>query len=142
MNNDQNKGVTGAAKTVVRISSSLPVPNYITPVYPLLRFTPSIQYLTCIYLASSLPPPPGHTPTDQSLRVFQTGILGNTVSGVSNTVGGVVGGATRGLGETVNGLTGGVGRPVGDGLANVGTGVENGLSDVAKGSRDAGNWKK
>jgi hypothetical protein len=100
-----------------------------------------------------------------------TGILGNTVSGVSNTVGGVVGmgpsfpspltaerrvslqvsqqlifeptgGATRGLGETVNGLTGGVARPVGDGLANVGTGVENGLSDVAKGSRDAGNWKK
>lgn len=52
------------------------------------------------------------------------------------------GGATRGLGETVNGITGGVARPVGDGLSNVGTGVENGLGDVAKGSRDAGNWKK
>lgn len=52
------------------------------------------------------------------------------------------GGATRGLGETLNGVTGGVARPVGDGVANVGTGVQNGLSDVAKGSRDAGHWKK
>lgn len=42
----------------------------------------------------------------------------------------------------MNGVTGGVARPLGDGVANLGTGVENGLSDVAKGSRDAGNWKK
>lgn len=122
MNNDQNKGITGVAKT-------------------------------------------------------GTGILGNTVSGVSNTLGSVVGkltsflthfppdytphrlktyhpphsanhptpipgGLTRGVGETVNGVTGGVAKPLGDGVANVGTGVENGLSDVAKGARDAGNWKK
>ncbi|RKU40524.1 hypothetical protein DL546_002906 [Coniochaeta pulveracea] len=71
-----------------------------------------------------------------------TGILGNTVGGLTNTVGGVVGAAGRGLGETVNGATGGVARPVGDGLANISTGVEGGVKGVGQGVKDAGEWKK
>ncbi|TLS20218.1 uncharacterized protein PpBr36_11507, partial [Pyricularia pennisetigena] len=55
-----------------------------------------------------------------------TTTLGNTLSGLTNTVGGVVGGASRGVGETVSGVTGGLGKPLGDGVANVGTSVESG----------------
>ncbi|KAF2669917.1 hypothetical protein BT63DRAFT_224896 [Microthyrium microscopicum] len=87
-----------------------------------------------------------------------TTAVGNTVSGLSNTVGGVVGmwpyycsftlysdvviGAVgRGLGETVTGVTGGVGQPVGNALESVGDGVQDGGARIAKGSRDAGQWK-
>lgn len=59
-----------------------------------------------------------------------TGILGNTVSGLTNTVG-----------ETVNGVTGGVGRPLGDGITNLTGGLENATGSIAKGARDAGQWK-
>lgn len=70
-----------------------------------------------------------------------TSALGNTVSGLTNTVGGVVGGAGRGVGETVTGITGGAGKPLGDGIGNAATAVERGGRDVAKSSRDAGEWK-
>ncbi|KAG8169512.1 hypothetical protein KVR01_000257 [Diaporthe batatas] len=70
-----------------------------------------------------------------------TGILGNTVSGLTNTLGGVVGGASRGVGETVNAVTGDVGKPLGDGVSNVGTSVEGTGQDIAQSARDAGQWK-
>lgn len=78
--------------------------------------------------------PPNGTDTHEK-------VLGNTLSGVTNTVGGVVGGASRGLGETVTAVTGDVGKPLGDGVSNVGTSVEGTGQDVAKTARDAGQWK-
>lgn len=72
-----------------------------------------------------------------SLRI----VLGDTLSGVTNTVGGVVGGASRGLGETVSGVTGQAGKPLGDGISNVGTSVQGTGEDVGKAARDAGQWK-
>lgn len=71
----------------------------------------------------------------------KTIVLGDTLSGVSNTVGGVVGGAGRGLGETVSGVTGQAGKPLGDGISNVGTAVQGTGEDVGKATRDAGHWK-
>lgn len=68
-------------------------------------------------------------------------VLGDTLSGVTNTVGGVVGGASRGVGETVSGVTGQAGKPLGDGIGNVGTAVQGSGSDVGKAARDAGQWK-
>lgn len=68
-------------------------------------------------------------------------VLGDTLSGVTNTVGGVVGGASRGLGETVSGVTSQAGKPLGDGISNVGTSVQGTGEDVSKAARDAGQWK-
>lgn len=74
-------------------------------------------------------------------ELTSTTVLGDTLSGVTNTVGGAVGGASRGLGETVNGVTGQTGKPLGDGVANVGTSVQGAGEDVSKAARDAGQWK-
>lgn len=68
-------------------------------------------------------------------------VLGDTLSGVTNTLGGVVGGASRGVGETVSGVTGQAGKPLGDGVANIGTSLEGAGQDVGKSARDAGQWK-
>lgn len=75
-------------------------------------------------------------PTNSSVTV-----LGDTLSGVTNTVGGAVGGASRGLGETVSGVTGQAGKPLGDGVANIGTSLEGAGQDVGKATKDAGHWK-
>lgn len=72
---------------------------------------------------------------------FATSTLGNTVGGLSRTVGGITGAAGRGLGDTITGATGSAGKPIGDALANAGSGVENGAKDVAKGVEDAGEWR-
>lgn len=82
-----------------------------------------------------------HKCWNQHVLIKYLAVLGDTLSGVTNTVGGVVGGATRGVGETVNGVTGQAGKPVGDGLANVGTSVQGTGEDIGKAARDAGQWK-
>ena len=72
---------------------------------------------------------------------FVTSTLGNTVGGLSKTVGGVVGAAGRGLGDTVTNVTGSAGKPVGDGLSSLTTGIENGARDLGKGAENAGQGK-
>jgi phage-related protein len=69
---------------------------------------------------------------------FVTSTVGNTVGGVTRTVGGVVGAAGRGVGHTITGATGRAGKPVGDGIAGTTTGIENAANNVARGVEDAG----
>lgn len=71
-----------------------------------------------------------------------TSALGNTVGGVTRTVGGVTGAAGRGIGDTINNATGDTGKPVGDAFGKVSSGAENGAKSVAKGVEDAGNWRR
>jgi hypothetical protein len=72
---------------------------------------------------------------------FVTSTVGNTLGGVTNTVGGVVGALGRGIGETLEGATGSAGRPVAQGLKDATNGIEKGASDVAGGVKRAGEWK-
>ncbi|KAH0837052.1 hypothetical protein Z517_04255 [Fonsecaea pedrosoi CBS 271.37] len=72
---------------------------------------------------------------------FVTSTVGNTIGGLTRTVGGITGAAGRGIGDTITGATGSAGKPLGDGLANALTGVENGARKVARGVEDAGQWK-
>ena len=52
-------------------------------------------------------------------------------------------GATgRGVGQTVTGVTGSMGKPVGDALEAVGNGVEGEARSVADGVEDAGRGQK
>ncbi|KAI9742045.1 MAG: hypothetical protein M1834_000435 [Cirrosporium novae-zelandiae] len=73
--------------------------------------------------------------------LFVTSTIGNTVGGVSKTVGGILGAGGRGLGETITGVTGSAGKPIGDGIASAATGIENGARDVARGVEKAGQGK-
>ena len=73
---------------------------------------------------------------------FVTSTVGNTVGGVTRTVGGVVGAAGRGIGDTVTGATGQYGKLVGDALGGVTTSLEKGAHNVAKGVEDAGEGRK
>ncbi|GKT92022.1 hypothetical protein Ct61P_09872 [Colletotrichum tofieldiae] len=54
---------------------------------------------------------------------FVTSALGNTVGGITKTVGNVTNAATTGLGDTITSATGSAGRPVGDGITNLGQGL-------------------
>jgi hypothetical protein len=72
---------------------------------------------------------------------FVTSTVGNTLGGVTNTVGGVVGALGRGVGETLEGATGSTGRPVAQGLKDATNGIEKGANDVAGGVKRAGEWK-
>lgn len=85
--------------------------------------------------------PPSIRPSTSLTESLSYIVLGDTLSGVTNTVGGVVGGASRGLGETVSGVTGQAGKPLGDGISNIGTAVQGTGEDVGKAARDAGQWK-
>ena len=46
------------------------------------------------------------------------------------------------MGQTVTGVTGSMGKPVGDALEAVGNGVEGGARSVADGVEDAGKGQK
>ena len=72
---------------------------------------------------------------------FVTSTAGNTVSGVTNTVGGIVGAGGRGVAETVEGATGSAGKPVARPIAEIATGVEDGGRRVAAAVREAGEGK-
>lgn len=72
---------------------------------------------------------------------FVTSTLGNTVGGLTNTVGGIVGAGGRGLGETVEGATGSAGKSLGRSIADVATGIENGTAAAAKEVKNAGQLK-
>ncbi|OAA47680.1 hypothetical protein NOR_02170 [Metarhizium rileyi] len=73
---------------------------------------------------------------------FVTSTLGNTVGGVSRTVGGVTGAATKGVGDTVNSVGGETLKPVGDGVSSLGGGLQGGIDSVAGGVENAGNLNK
>ncbi|KAJ5543498.1 hypothetical protein N7535_005922 [Penicillium sp. DV-2018c] len=49
---------------------------------------------------------------------FVTSTLGNTLGGVTRTVGGVAGTAGRGIGDTISSATGSAGEPIGNVLSN------------------------
>ena len=72
---------------------------------------------------------------------FVTSTVGNTVSGLTNTVGGIVGAGGRGLAETVEGATGSAGKPVARPITEVATGVEDGGRRVAGAVKAAGEGK-
>jgi hypothetical protein len=72
---------------------------------------------------------------------FVTSTLGNTLGGVTRTVGGVAGTAGRGIGDTINSATGSVGEPIGNVLGSATTVLEDGTKRVAKGVEDVGKWK-
>ena len=86
--------------------------------------------------------PIGHEESGVTTGVkFVTSTLGNTVGGLTNTVGGIVGAGGRGLGETIEGATGSGGKSVGRSIADVATGIENGTTAAAKEVKKAGQMK-
>ena len=86
--------------------------------------------------------PLGHEESGATAGVkFVTSTIGNTVGGLTNTVGGIVGAGGRGLGQTIEGATGSAGKPIARGLADAATGVEDGSYMVGNGVKNAGKGK-
>ncbi|OQD84323.1 hypothetical protein PENANT_c013G09355 [Penicillium antarcticum] len=61
---------------------------------------------------------------------FVTSTFGNTVGGVTRTLGGVTGTAGRGIGDTITSATGSTGEPVGNMLGSATTGLEDGAKQT------------